>query len=70
MRMRWLYRRLKAGDKEIRAVNGRLALDEAGEIERRYYARGGSDNQLRPEDMGRTWTRPSPSPRSWPPSTI
>ncbi|MCH7342263.1 AAA family ATPase [Pelomonas sp. CA6] len=52
MRMRWLYRRLKAGDKEIRAVNGRLALDEAGEIERRYYARGGSDNQLRPEDMG------------------
>ncbi|CAM4014127.1 AAA family ATPase [Roseateles saccharophilus] len=53
MRMRWLYRRLKSGGPDIRAVNGRLALDEAAEIERRYYTRGGSDNVLLPEDMGK-----------------
>lgn len=51
MRMRWVYRKVKAGDTAIRAVNGRLALEEAAEIEGRYYARGASDNTLLPEDI-------------------
>jgi SpoVK/Ycf46/Vps4 family AAA+-type ATPase len=51
MRMRWLYRAVKGGDKSIRSVNGRMALEEAAEIERRTYARGASDNAVLPEDV-------------------
>jgi SpoVK/Ycf46/Vps4 family AAA+-type ATPase len=51
MRMRWLYRQVKAGDTKIRAVNGRLALEEAAEIERRTYTRGATDNVVLPEEV-------------------
>ena len=51
MRMRWLYRDIKSGKSKIRTMNGRLALDEAADMESAYYARSGSDNVLLPADV-------------------
>jgi SpoVK/Ycf46/Vps4 family AAA+-type ATPase len=60
MRMRWLYRRVKSGDTQIRLRNGRLALEEASEVENQYYLRQGSDNVLRPDDVKGDFDRVKP----------
>lgn len=51
MRMRWLYRDIKSGRSRIRTMNGRLALEEAAEMESAYFARAGTDNLLLPADV-------------------